>query len=339
MTEQIDELLSRVKLIELAQLAGADLRRNTRGEWRGACPIHGGGNKTAFVIWEDGIKARWKCFTHDCGGGDALDFVMAWKGCDIQRAIEFLGGERKMTNEEKLRLAEDRRRTAEIYAAQKREEYQDALNKLWEAQAWEKYYHNLVNFTPARIHWRERGIPDDWQDYWSLGYQPEFFYRHGEELCQSPTITIPIFDGGDKPVNIRHRILKPVDPGDKYRPEMSGLKAIPFMAAPDLGHNTEVALVLEGEIKAAVSYIYLNDSKIQVYGIPGKKSFGDMADKLKGRRVFVLFDPDAEAHAIAAARAVGGYYMRLPMKVDDAILAGHLDGAGLQRMMKGATRA
>jgi len=334
----IADIISRTNLPDLAQKAGAELKQ-IRGEYRGACPIHGGDNRTAFSIRRDGDRWRWKCYTHDCGEGDALDFVMAWQRIDLKQAIEYLGGDMVLTNEERATITAEQARRAKEFAEKKRDEYQRALEMLWKSDALNKYYQNLVSYPPARVHWRERGIPDDWQDYWSLGYQPEFFYRHGEELCQSPTITIPIFDGGDKPVNIRHRILRPVDPGDKYRPEMAGLKAIPFMAAPDLGHNTEVALVLEGEIKAAVSYIYLNDSKIQVYGIPGKKSFGDMAEKLKGRRVFVLFDPDAEAQAIAAARAVGGYYMRLPVKVDDAILAGHLDGAGLQRMMKGATRA
>jgi hypothetical protein len=337
MTDIID-ILSRTDLKQLAEQAGTQLKE-TRGEWRGCCPLHHGDNKTAFVVWNAGNKWRWKCYTNNCGEGDALDFVMTWQGLDLPHAMEYLGGDRVLTAEERAAISAEQRQRAEQHAEKKRVEYQAALELLWKSNSWDRYYQNLANFPTARGYWREKGIPDDWQDYWGLGYQPEFFYKHCDDLHQSPSLTIPIFDGGEKPVNVRHRILKPVDPGDKYRPELRGLRAMPFMAAPDLAHNTEIALVLEGEIKAMVSYIYLNDEKIQVYGIPGKKSFGDMAACLKGRRVFVLFDPDAGEQAQAAARAVGGFVMRLPVKIDDALLAGDLDGAGIKRMMRGAARA
>ena len=45
--------------------------------WRTACPLHGGDNETAFVVYpgRDG-RQRWHCFTGCQTGGDALDFVM-----------------------------------------------------------------------------------------------------------------------------------------------------------------------------------------------------------------------------------------------------------------------
>jgi DNA primase len=72
----IDTLIDDADLVQLAERAGAHLRRSGDG-YRGACPLHGGDNPSAFVIYigDDG-RQRWHCYTGCKGGGDALDFVM-----------------------------------------------------------------------------------------------------------------------------------------------------------------------------------------------------------------------------------------------------------------------
>ncbi len=74
----VQQILEKADLVRLAERAGARLRRSGGG-YRGACPLHGGDNPTAFVIYtgDDG-RQRWYCHTH-CGGGDAIDFVRRWR--------------------------------------------------------------------------------------------------------------------------------------------------------------------------------------------------------------------------------------------------------------------
>lgn len=90
----IEDILDRVDLVDLVRSAGAQLRQRGR-EWRSACPLHGGDNREAFVIYPDGGHMRWKCFTN-CpapAGGDALDFYAAWKGMNLQEAMSELAKE------------------------------------------------------------------------------------------------------------------------------------------------------------------------------------------------------------------------------------------------------
>ena len=53
---------------------------------RGACPLHGGKNPTAFAWREDG---RWHCFS--CGaGGDRIALVRGVRRCSFPEAVKFL---------------------------------------------------------------------------------------------------------------------------------------------------------------------------------------------------------------------------------------------------------
>lgn len=335
--DSYDQVISSVSLVEIAERAGARLRKSN-GEYRGSCPLHGGNNNTAFVIYNAGDRWRWKCYSKGCGSGDVIDFVALWQGTDPKGAYEWLGGGKTILPEQARAMAEERARRAEEWEAQKRAEYELALSELHKARAWERYYQNLSGNEDARGLWRSRGIPDDWQNYWSLGYNPDFVYKHGEALYHSPTLTIPIYNGDDEPANIRHRILKPVDPQDKYRPERGGLRALPFIADPWKVDTLPKALVVEGEIKAMVSYLWLDNQDFQVYGVPGKSSFGDLAERLAGKECWILFDPDATEKAYDAARLVDGRVIELTMKVDDALNAGALNKSGLRRLLSMARK-
>ena len=327
----IDTILSTVNLIQLAESHGAEFKRSN-GEWRSACPIHKGSDKTAFVVWEDG-KQRWKCFSDKCGGGDVIDYVMAHDHVDLKRAIEILGGGKPITTEEAKQAAEERRQRAEVHAEKKRVEYEQALHELWEARSWERYYENLCANQAARRSWEDRGVPIEFQGFWNLGYCPDFSYRHEDTVYHSPSLTIPIYAGSTNPINVRHRILKPIDPKDKYRPERPGLHAAPFIADyQEIEHDN--VLVVEGEIKAMVTYICLDSGEWQVYGIPGKASFRELIEKLNGKRVWIAFDPDAGEQAQQAARMVGGRIISLPMKIDDAINGGALNTISLRRLIR-----
>lgn len=85
----LDLLLSRVKLEELAQTAGTKLHRSGK-ELRGACPLHHGDNPTAFSIHVKDGREYWRCFTRCNTGGDAIEFIQKWQGLDFIGAVKYL---------------------------------------------------------------------------------------------------------------------------------------------------------------------------------------------------------------------------------------------------------
>ena len=104
----IEAVLAKTDLIELVRMAGG----TPDSHGRCACPIHGGQDTNAFHVYQNG-KQMWKCFSNDCGGGDALDFVQKWRGWDFKTAYEFLGGEKQSDPVEMKRLADERHARAE----------------------------------------------------------------------------------------------------------------------------------------------------------------------------------------------------------------------------------
>jgi hypothetical protein len=332
----IDTILRDNDLLRLAEHDGAQFKKG-RTDWRSHCPIHKGEDRGAFAVWEEDGKQKWKCFTGVCGSGDVLDYVMAYERVDLKRAMEILGGDHPVTQAEAQQAAEARRVSAEAYEARKRAEYHQALEELWRARMWERYYTNLENDPDAQQLWIKRGIPVDWQSLWQLGYCPDFVYSTDGAVHHSASLTIPIFTGRDQPDNIRHRILSPFNPNDKYRPDRPGLKALPFMA-DQYEKDHECVLVVEGEIKAMVSYIWLDSKKWQVYGIPGKEQYRELCESLKGRAVWFAFDPDATSQAEAAARVVGGRVIPMVTKIDDALNARILNTKSLRRLLSMARK-
>lgn len=66
------------------------LAEDSRGQWRGPCPIHKGSNQNQFVVTPPN---KWHCFgdcAHDVrfhnGGGNTLDFVRGMEGIDTGNA-------------------------------------------------------------------------------------------------------------------------------------------------------------------------------------------------------------------------------------------------------------
>lgn len=54
----------------------------------GACPIHHGSNKRAFVVSPD--RRAWHCFG-DCGrGGSVIDLIMALEACSLPEAAAII---------------------------------------------------------------------------------------------------------------------------------------------------------------------------------------------------------------------------------------------------------
>lgn len=338
--------IEKTDLLSLAEQAGARFRK-TGNSWRSHCPLHKGDNRSGFEVYNgpDG-KARWKCHTGPCGGGDVLDFVKAWQGFSkLSDAYKFLGGDMRPDPETVAQHAADQAARAIAEMEAQIAKAQAVLDELRQAHTWLLYHQNMTSNPGARALWRNRGIADGWQDFWKLGYCESFTVGTENGRWTTPTLTIPVFgpaQGEDWPLmNVRHRLINPPKPNDKYRPDRPGLVNAPFIANPYLGWDTDPILVIEGEIKTMVTFqtIYKDGETMQVIGIPGKSQFRSIVNQLRGHDVYICLDPDAEEQATEAARLVGGRVLSIPTKIDDAILAGNLNQTSLRMRMKGARKA
>jgi hypothetical protein len=112
MSIDVEKLLSRIDLNDLAEKAGSHLHR-TGGESRGNCPLHGGDNRTAFAVWNGDGRQHWRCWTACNSGGDALDFWMRYKRQDFQAAVRDLAAIAGLTLDEIGLRLEDAQAEAE----------------------------------------------------------------------------------------------------------------------------------------------------------------------------------------------------------------------------------
>ena len=83
----IDEIKSKIDIVELATEAGVKLRKAGRN-YTGFCPFHDNKNTPAFVIWPE--TGTWRCFGQCNEGGDIFKFVMKREGLDFKDALQKL---------------------------------------------------------------------------------------------------------------------------------------------------------------------------------------------------------------------------------------------------------
>lgn len=333
---------SRVDLVTLVELAGGQPDKNGTG-WRCACPIHHGDNPTGFRIYNQENGLRWKCFSGKCGGGDSIAFVMAWQGIEFGAACKYLSGENGIDTESMVRIAEQR---AEWLVEKLQDDIlqaQEAIRQLQEARRWVAYQDELKNDEGAIRLWMAAGIPREWQYIWQVGYSADYRYWDSKlkQEAHSPSMTIPMFSAGWKCGNIRHRLLQPINPVDKYRPEYSGIPAEPFVSDPDmaLGQGSEL-IICEGEKKAMVTYLTLDRPGVQVIGIPGKTYRGVEKYGADVEQVYICLDPDAQHEANIMAGLFGdrARVIDLPYKIDDLVVQYGMDKFDIQNLLRTARR-
>jgi len=182
----IESVIQKTDLLDLVRKAGGEPDTRTG---RCACPIHGGKDTNAFHVYMDSGKQKWKCFSGDCGQGDALDFVRVWRGWDFRRAFEFLGGDTQCDPEEMKRLADERHTRAVLDFEDKQRRLDAARRELQIAEKHLQYHNSMKRW--ARDMWITRGIDEGLQSFWTLGACDDFVIN-GD--YHTPTLTIPIFD-------------------------------------------------------------------------------------------------------------------------------------------------
>ena len=307
------------------------------GRWRkNKCPFHD--DSTPSFAYTDN-NGKWFCF--GCGlSGDVLDFVQRMKNVDLKSAIEILTPGNIDPVELARRQADRAKREADR-AADERRKLEAVIAQMQAYEPWRRYHEQLDE--QARKWWRREGIPNEFQDFWSLGWCPNYSLHTDSGEHFTPTATIPVYEVGWKPVNVRHRLINPPAPGDKYRPERPGLPTMPFLADPDKAPSGHV-VVVEGEKKAMVVYLTLDDPDVQVVGLPGLNSAKSAVELLAdAERLTVILDPIRGQQQRQAAwsmiETLGRDRCRVltpPMKIDDGIRLARIDKGRLAGMLRQA---
>ncbi len=333
----VDAILDSVSLVDLVTKAGGNPYKSY-GEWRCACPLHGGDNETGFAIYNDKGREKWKCFTGNCGGGDAISFVEVWQKTDFKGACGFLDGKIIDDPQEMIRLSQIRAENAKRELEEAIAKAQAARAQLEAAQMHVHYHENMKEW--GRLAWVQRGIDESYQALWSLGSCDDKKIMYKGQEYHTPTLTIPLVDSNYSLLNIKHRLLNPPKPNDKYRPEREGLGAFPpFYAWPDMEYKADMIWIMEGEIKSMVTATISPDAGWQYIGVPGQDAFDKMpVEKLAGKNVIVIPDPNAELKAYQFAKKIHAKFIILPDKIDDLIVENEYGGDWLASLYKQARK-
>ena len=314
-----------------------------------ACPFVAEKTPGAFCVYEDHY------FCYSCGAsGDVIKFVQQMDRVDFREACRRLGaGETDNEAIEAWRQKREAERAAEEVERQKmRQSYHDSGK-------WKEYH--LALDSASRERWRKWGIPDSFQNWWKLGYTPDRTYSTDNGLAHSEAFVMPMwsFPNGvpSHVLTSQFRLTNPAPGAGRFRFEM-GLGTAAFITRNDwksgeTDHTPYRCLVVEGPRKAATVRCAKGiDANLQIVGVPSKLDTGGILEALKRFEwVFVWLDPDVrfppknapsnwEPADVKLCKAIGGSssYVRFGYKIDDAILAGQLDGSQIQRMLMQAER-
>jgi len=301
-----------------------DAQHQTGNEFSSACPECGGGRggndpSDRFRIWQrDGQASNFWC--RRCGFKGFADDDKPGRKLDPVRIKEL----------EELRAEQ---------AAREQRRLKARIEELQQAEYW-RGWHDAMQEQHRKL-WREQGIPDSLQDWFKLGYTPDYTYGTNGSLHHSPAMTIPVFDVGWEAVNVQYRLLQPANGAGKYR-FTSGLPAPLYLTDPD-EEPAGATLLVEGAKKAIVLFAHMGH-KYKVVAVPSKMPAGALIERLGNcDPVYVTLDPDAYSDGQSAQR-VGmmlgdrARFVRLPDKPDDLIVEYGMTPAMIENYIKRATK-
>ncbi len=291
-----------------------------------SCPFHAETTVGAFHVWRDGYH----CFS--CGAnGDLFDLWEHFTNRTLRELLAEHGDiDPAEASQRKAEIAERVRLAREAVEAERAKQ----LAKLHESERHIFYADNLSHSLVGQAQWLRRGIDSDWQRFFDLGYSENFSYTGKFGRATTNSLVIPIKKSGGEVVTIRHRLINALD-SSRYRPEIAGLGAHPFICDPSLAKSEDL-IIVEGEIKAMVAYLTYDKAGSQVVGIPSKSMMVDTIKKTYGRNAVIIPDPDGAAEIAGVARSVGAHVLLLPDKVDDFIISEGLVKAWMRKAIKQA---
>ena len=320
-------------------------------EYAGKCPRCGG--KDRFHLnTQKGFFCRQCTGGLDGGWKDQITFRMWLLGETFMDAFRFFDCGHKLTRQEIAQIAAERERREQIEQEAIHAKQIETRNKLDSSNVWQVYSQNLKENPGARDLWRSRGLSDEWQDYYGVGYCPRKEFYYDDQPFTTETLTIPYHearaDGLHNPtyhtIGLVHRLLTPPDPGDKYRPHLSGAGKALYRADYLTVGLERTALLVEGEIKAMVTFSHLHDSQgipllpdLSVIATAGANLKPELIAQLAGvERIWICLDPDANGQADHLARVLGkdrAKVIRLPEKIDDLFNMGVMTAERLIKLL------
>jgi hypothetical protein len=330
------------------------LRKVAAHEWAGACVVCGGRDRLR-VHDKKGWFCR-KCIGEPGSGGhwgDYADFTRLALGWTLKDTLRNMGIDRRLSPEEVAKFEAERKAAQEAERQAEAAKQAAVHSRLTQSATWQIYNRNLDEHPQARRMWNERGLSDDWIEYYRLGYCPPRSW-YGQFTTDS--LTIPYFrpqftphpEGGSsiswQVMNLKHRLLMDDPPMGKYLPETAGAGNHLFYT--DLTQHAVFGdlLIVEGEIKAMVTWasMWIEDwciaPNLTVIGVPGQGWREDWLEQFnRAERVFICLDPDAQTSAARLAKRLDrpSKNILLPDKVDDLITAGVIDGFKLYEILEG----
>lgn len=153
----IDEIKSRVDIVDLVSEAGVKLRKSGRS-YSGFCPFHDNKRTPAFVVWPE--LGTWKCYGACNEGGDIFKFVMKKEGLDFPEALK------KLAQRAGVQLQEYKREAPEV------KEAHDHLRDVLENAL--IYFRSHLFNQPAVLDYlrTKRGLKDATIESFGIGYAP-----------------------------------------------------------------------------------------------------------------------------------------------------------------------
>ncbi len=186
----IDEIKSRIDIVDLVSEAGVKLRKAGRN-YTGFCPFHDNKRTPAFVVWPE--TGTWRCFGACNEGGDIFKFVMKREGIDFREALE------KLAARAGVQVESYQRETTE------QKEAYDHLRELLEEALIFYRGHLLANVDVLAYLREKRGLSDATIETFGLGYAPpgwdnalKHFTQRGyseQDLIDSGLLTVREGDG------------------------------------------------------------------------------------------------------------------------------------------------
>ncbi len=235
--------------------------------------------------------------------------------------------QREERRQEQIQREQARKRSAER-----------ALQHLRDEQLWLRYHRQLEG--AGRAYWRKRGITDFFQDWWELGWRDDWSFRQkdGSEH-KTASATIPIRLNGEV-CNIKHRLINPPPNRGKYIYQRRGLPRAAFVCNQDRDLSGHV-IAVEGEVKAAVVFQTLDDSKAQVVGLPGTNPGADVIEQLsQADRLTLVMDPGSRKATWELVKKLSKRRCEVLItsdKIDDVINRNQMSARGLRGWLRGGT--
>jgi len=199
----IDEVKSRIDIVDLVSEAGVKLRKAGRN-YTGFCPFHDNKRTPAFVVWPE--TGTWRCFGQCNEGGDIFKFVMKKQGWDFKETLRNLA---ERAGVELQQYTPQQEAQKELY---------DSLRDLLEEAV--LYYRNhLLQKADVLNYLREkRGLTDATIETFGLGYAPQGWENALRHFTERGYSEQDLFDAGllserdsggyyDR---FRHRIMIPI---------------------------------------------------------------------------------------------------------------------------------